>query len=129
MLGVKNTGDQALPELAFTIFTDKGNADGSFNYRSDQPGLANPNRPVWVLENKYPRPIARRRPRASPAASGAQTNTFGFGPLDPGETKEIVWRLTPVKAGSYTSTTRSPPGSTARQRPSPVPVIRSRANS
>ncbi|MGB3099130.1 MAG: hypothetical protein WBB30_07565, partial [Solirubrobacterales bacterium] len=28
--------------------------------------------------------------------------TFGFGPLQPGETKEVVWRLTPVQAGTYT---------------------------
>ena len=63
VLGVKNTGDQPLPELAFTIYTGKGNADGSFNYRSDQPGLANPNRPVWVLENNYPRPINTPPPK------------------------------------------------------------------
>ena len=101
VLGVKNTGDQPLPELAFTIYTGKGNADGSFNYRSDQPGLANPNRPVWVLENKYPRPINTPPPKGLSGGFRAQTNTFGFGPLDPGETKTIVWRLTPVKAGTY----------------------------
>ena len=33
MLGVKNTGNEPLPELAFTIETDDGVADGSFNIR------------------------------------------------------------------------------------------------
>lgn len=101
VLGVKNTGDEQVPELAFTIYIGDGNADGSFNYRSDQPGLANPNRPVWVLENKYPRPINTPPPSGLSGGFRAQTNTFGFGPLDPGETKTIVWKLTPVKAGDW----------------------------
>lgn len=102
VLGVKNTGTEALPELAFTIFTDTGDADGSFKIRSDQPGLANPNRPVWVLENKYPRELGTPAPKGLSGGFRAQTNTFGFGPLDPGETRDIVWRVTPVKAGTYT---------------------------
>ena len=102
ILGVKNTGDETVPELAFTIFTGNGEADGSFNYRSDQPGLANPNRPIWILENKYPRELGSPPPAGLSGGFRAQTNTFGFGPLEPGETKNIVWRVTPVKAGSYT---------------------------
>ena len=39
---------------------------------------------------------------ASPAALRAQTNTFGFGSLEPGEERTIVWRVTPVQAGTYT---------------------------
>ena len=46
-----------------TIFLDDGGgavsscvkATGSFSIRTEQPGLANLNRPVWILENKYPR--------------------------------------------------------------------------
>jgi hypothetical protein len=102
ILGVENTGDEALPELAFTIFTDDGLADGSFSIRSDQPGLANPNRPVWVLENKYPREVGAPPPKGLSGGFRAQTNTYGFGPLEPGEEMEIVWRVTPVQAGSYT---------------------------
>ncbi len=101
VLGVKNTGDKPLPELAFTIYTGKGNADGSFNYRSDQPGLANPNRPVWVLENKYPRELGTPPPKGISPGFRAQTNTFGFGPLDPGQEKDIVWKVTPVEAGTW----------------------------
>ena len=102
ILGVENTGSETVPELAFTIFTDDGTADGSFNLRSDQPGLANPNRPVWVLENKYPRFVGTPPPKGISGGFRAQTNTFGFGPLEPGETKEVVWRVTPVEAGTYT---------------------------
>lgn len=102
VLGIENTGDEALPELAFTIYTDDGVADGSFSIRSDQPGLANPNRPVWVLENKYPRFVGEPAPKGISGGLRAQTNTYGFGPLEPGETRDVVWRLTPVQAGTYT---------------------------
>ena len=102
ILGVENTGDEALPELAFTIETDDGLGDGSFDIRLDDPSLANPSRPVWILENKYPRELGTPPPTGLSGGFRAQTNTFGFGPLEPGETREIVWRVTPVQAGTYT---------------------------
>lgn len=102
ILGVENTGDETVPELAITISTDGGTADGSFSIRSDQPGLANPNRPVWVLENKFPRFVGEPPPKGLSGGFRAQTNTFGFGPLEPGENKEVVWRVTPVQSGEYT---------------------------
>ncbi len=101
-LGVKNVGEETLPELAFTITTDNGEADGSFKIQLDEPQLANPNRPVWILENKFPRELGTPPPRGISGGLRAQTNTFGFGPLEPGEERTIVWRLTPVMAGTYT---------------------------
>lgn len=112
-LGVENTGTETVPELAFTIFTTQsgageaggatdGTADGSFNVLSDQPGLENANRPVWVLENKFPRFADEPPPQGLSGGFRAQTNTFGFGPLQPGESREVVWRITPVQAGTYT---------------------------
>ncbi len=102
VLGVKNTGGDPLPELAFTIETDDGVADGSFNVRIDDPSASNPNRPVWILENKYPRATDEPVPKGISGGLRAQTNTFGFGPLDPGQEKTIVWRVTAVQAGTYT---------------------------
>lgn len=109
ILGVKNTGDKPLPELAITIETDDGRsnpndsvADGSFDTRLDDPSLANPNRPVWILENKYPRELGTPPPTGLSGGFRAETNTFGFGPLDPGKTENVVWRVTPVKPGTYT---------------------------
>ncbi len=101
VLGVENTGDEALPELAFTIETDGGGADGSFNIRLDEPALANPNRPVWILESKYPRPVGTPPPPGLGPGFRAQTNTWGFDSLEPGETEEIAWRVTAVMAGTY----------------------------
>ena len=115
-LAIKNAGDLTIPDLAVTIHTGEqkaqavstGSGQGSFNIRIDDPNLANPSRPVWILENEYPKLITPgvtvknldRAPTAGAAA--AQTDTFQFGPVESGEGKDIDWRVTPVKAGTYT---------------------------
>jgi len=109
-LAVENTGDEEIPELAVTVFVDDGTGavssgaggQGSFSVRSDQPGLASPSRPVWILENKYPRIAGDAAPLGSSPGTTAQTNTFAFGPLPAGEAREMIWRVTPVRGGTYT---------------------------
>jgi hypothetical protein len=107
-LEIENAGDEAVPELAVTINTGDEGASGAFSVRSDQAGLADPNRPVWILENGYPKlatpELASKDLDAAPSggAAAAQTNTFSFGSLPEGESREIVWRLTPVESGTYT---------------------------
>lgn len=84
-------------------------ADGPFSVRSDQPGLAIPSRPVWILEQGYPQ-IAGTESAEPPlgelsagsGAGAAQTNTFSFGSLDPGDTRDVVFQVTPVQSGTYT---------------------------
>jgi hypothetical protein len=114
-LGIKNVGNQTIPDLAVTIYTGKikagvtatGSGQGSFNVRLDNPNLSNPNRPVWVLEKDYPRLLAPGdsindiHSAPSAGAVAAQTDTFQFGPVSPGGTKSIVWRVTPVHAGTF----------------------------
>jgi hypothetical protein len=108
VLGIRNAGQKALPDLAVTIFTGDTNADGSFNIRLDQPNLANPSRPVWILENNYPKllgngvTLANVSSAPTAGAEAAQTNTFQFGRLKPGRTRAIDWRVTPAMAGTYT---------------------------
>jgi hypothetical protein len=97
-LGVRNAGKKTIPNVSFTIFIDR-NAIRPFSIYDDQPGLEAPDRPVWILENNYPRVAG------SSAPAGAQTDntkTFAFGPLDPGKSVEAIWRVTPVRAGDYT---------------------------
>jgi hypothetical protein len=114
-LKIKNVGDQTIPDLAVTIYTTptpaaKGEPkpDGSFNVRLDQPNLADPNQPVWILEQGYPKLITPgvtlKKIAKAPAAgaAAAQTDTFQFGAVRSGESKDIVWRVTPVRAGTYT---------------------------
>ena len=106
-LEIENTGKEAVPELAVTINTGDEGASGPFSVRSDQPGLADPNRPVWILENGFPKlasKLASEDLGAAPTggATAVQTNTFSFGSLPPGDSREIVWRVTPVQSGTYT---------------------------
>jgi hypothetical protein len=127
-LSIANTGEETIPDLATTIWTDseapgvegdsprgtptettetettatEGSgpvAAGSFSVISQQPDLAIPSRPVWILEQGYPRLAGQT---VSAGAEAAQTDTFSFGPLEPNETREIVWRVTPVQPGTYT---------------------------
>jgi hypothetical protein len=105
-LELENVGSEDVPGLAVTIFTGDEPSSGSFSVRSEQAGLADPNRPVWILEPGFPKlvtPEVKDLDEAPPAgAEAAQTNTFSFGPLAPGQSRDIVWRLTPVQAGTYT---------------------------
>lgn len=108
ILEIENVGEEPVPDLAVTIWTGDEKADGSFNMRSPQEGLADPNRPVWILENDYPKLLEPgtdlreldREPTAG--AETAATNTYAFGELPPGENLTAVWRVTPVEGGTYT---------------------------
>ncbi len=97
-LGVQNTGDKPVPALAITISIDK-NAVHPFSFYDPQPGLADHDRPVWVLENNYPKLAGQTK---SAGAETANDKTFDFGSLKPGKTVEAVWKVTPVRGGIYT---------------------------
>jgi hypothetical protein len=100
-LGVRNTGAKALPALTVTISVggkEGRNSALPFGYRDPAPGIAQPDRPVWVLSADYPKVNGSSR-RAG--AETASLKTFDFGPLKPGATTEAVWKLNAVKAGSY----------------------------
>jgi hypothetical protein len=101
-LGVRNSGRKTMPALAVTISIAGKEGQGSslpFGVRDPQPGLAQRDRPVWVLAATYPRLFG------SPEPGGATTSnrkTFSFGPLQPGARTEAVWKLSAVKAGRFT---------------------------
>jgi hypothetical protein len=80
-LRVRNADSKTIPNLAVTV--------EGFSRRSEQPGLADPSRPVWIIDEA---------PRGGVTA---YTNTWALGKVKAGETKEFVWQVTPVKAGRY----------------------------
>jgi hypothetical protein len=121
-LTVANTGEKTIPDLAITIFTSSSvtgessssttgststgtisqelpQAQGSFSVRSPQPGLAIPSRPVWILEQGFPKLAGQT---ASAGAEAAQTDTFSFGALEANQTRQMVWNVTAVQAGTFT---------------------------
>jgi hypothetical protein len=101
-LGMRNTGDRTLPSLTVSISGgDKRSRDSMlpFGYRDPAAGVAQPDRPVWALAQDYPKVDGSNEPGG---AETAELKTFAFGPLKPGATTEAVWKLSAVKAGSYT---------------------------
>jgi hypothetical protein len=105
VLAVRNAGDETIPSLAVYISTDDladesedDEADEAFSTKANQEDLALPSRPVWVLEYGYPRLAGETAPAG---AAAAQTKTYNFGPLEPGQTREMVWRVTPTIAGTF----------------------------
>lgn len=108
VLTARNTGDEQIPDLAVTIYTDEPPADGSFNVRVADTRLANPNRPVWLVTEGYPKKlpdgvqISELDERGSGGTEAAQLNTFSFGALQPDGEITMVWELDPVMPGTYT---------------------------
>jgi hypothetical protein len=101
-LGVRNTGRRTIPALVVTVSIAGREGRTSslpFAIHDPQPGLAQPDRPVWVLSAGYPKRAG------DPVPGGAQSfnqKTFDLGTLEPGETTEWVWKLSAVRTGRYT---------------------------
>jgi len=101
-LGVRNTGHKALPALTVTVSIAGKEGQASslpFGIRDPTPGLAQPDRPVWVLSEGYPRLAGSSSPGG---ASSSNRKTFVLGPLKPGATTKAVWKLSAVKSGHFT---------------------------
>lgn len=105
-LGVRNDSDKTLPTLTVTIsLAGKQGADSAlpFGVRDETVGVAQPDRPAWVLSAGYPK-LDGSSERGG--ASTSNPKTFALGPLKAGKTTEAVWKLTAVRAGHYTVTYR-----------------------
>jgi len=101
-IGIRNSGNRTVPALIVSISIAGREGETSslpFAIHDPEPGLAQPDRPVWVLALHYPKLAG------SSKAGGAETasrKVFNFGPLKPGATTEAIWKLSAVKAGKYT---------------------------
>jgi len=101
-LAVRNNGDKTIPGLTVNFSIKGGEGENStlpFGIRDPQPGLAQPDRPVWVLSEHYPKLVGSSEPGG---AGTSNPKTFDFGPLKAGETTEAVWKLSAVRTGRYT---------------------------
>jgi hypothetical protein len=100
-IGVRNEGERPIPGLTYTIsIAGREGRDSTlpFAIRDLQPGLAQPDRPVWVLAEHYPKLAGSAKPGG---AEGAALKTYTFGPVEPGATNEAVWKLSASRKGSY----------------------------
>jgi hypothetical protein len=82
VITVRNSGTKAVPDIAVTVT--------SFAARSEQAGLADPSRAVWIVDDG---------PRGGDTA---YTSTWALGRLAPGQTRRFVWRVTAVQPGTHT---------------------------
>jgi hypothetical protein len=82
VIAVRNSGQKTVPNVAVTV--------SSFAERSEQAGLADPDRAVWIIDDS---------PRGGQTA---YTNTWALGRLAPGQTRRFVWRVTAVQSGTHT---------------------------
>jgi len=100
-LKVRNEGDRTIPSLVVNVSLGGEAGGGSslpFGIRSEEPGLAAPERPVWVLSEHYP----KRGDSDDPGGTeGASPKSFNFGPLPAGRSVDGVWQLNAVRTGRY----------------------------
>ncbi len=97
-LTVRNLGLRPIPNVAVTV--------DSFSYASNFRELADPKRPIWVIE-QGPGLISKlnvETQEVSTPGSGqtSYVNTWALGPLAPRQTRTFLWRVVPVKAGLHT---------------------------
>jgi hypothetical protein len=101
-LGVRNTGDRTIPALIVSVSIQGKEGEASelpFGIRDPQPGLAQADRPVWVLSEHYPKLNGSSEP------GGAETTSrksYNLGVLKPGRTAEAVWKLSASRTGRFT---------------------------
>jgi len=103
-LRVRNLDDRTLDNVAVTVETKAtgANAPAAFGKRASGTGLADSERPVWLLEE------------GPPGGETVYDNTWLAGTLAPGEAREMVWKLVATQPGSYEVDYRVAPGLTGR---------------
>ncbi len=106
-LQVRNADTKAVPNVAVTIQTKakQGGAPQAFAQDTGDPNLADPSRPIWILDE------------GPKGGETAHTNTWALGRLPAGATKTFEWKLTAVKAGDYTVDYSVSPGLNGKAKP------------
>lgn len=92
---VRNSGRKAVPNVAVTV--------NGFDVRLEGRGLADPERPVFVI-NGEPKEIGSFPESKEAAPEGGETayvDTWALGRLRPGQRKAFRWSVTAVRAGPY----------------------------
>ncbi len=110
VIAVRNTGSKTIPNLAVTIcniscgqLEQPGSGSGAqaFATNIDQPGVANPSRPVWIIDHP-PGLCGYSCASGGPGAYvTAYTNTWAAGALRPGATAVFDWAVTALRAGRH----------------------------
>lgn len=87
---VRNADTRTIPNIAVSVLSDDPQGGGGFTTRSQQAGLADPTRQLWIVD------------RGPKGGDTAYVSTWALGPLPAGRTRAFVWHVTPVVAGAHT---------------------------
>jgi hypothetical protein len=110
VIAVRNSGSKTIPNVAVTICNvtcaypapcGEGTDAGAFANDISQTGLANPSRPVWVVDQP-PGTCGYSCGNGGPGgAVTAYSNTWALGALKPGATAKFQWNVTAVRPGKH----------------------------
>ncbi|HWE08301.1 MAG TPA: hypothetical protein VG325_03035 [Solirubrobacteraceae bacterium] len=110
VIAVRNAGTKAIPDVAVTICNvtcaypapaGEGTSAAAFGADISQPYLANPSRPVWIVNTPPGRCLYSCQNGGQGAAVTAYDNTWALGRLAAGHTARFDWAVTAVKAGRH----------------------------
>jgi hypothetical protein len=110
VIAVRNSDTKTIPNVAVTICNatcaypapkGEGSSSQAFAASIDQSYLANPSRPLWIVD-RAPGPCGYScRNGGQGAAVTAYANTWALGRLKPGATARFDWAVTAVQAGKH----------------------------
>jgi hypothetical protein len=111
VLVVRNSGSKAIPNLAVTICNitcrypapaGLGTSSAAFASSISGTGLANPSRPIWIIDRAPGRCSYSCTNGGQGAYVTAYANTWAIGkPLPPGHVALFNWAVTAVKPGIH----------------------------
>lgn len=107
---VRNAGHKTIPNIAVTIcnLTCKypasvggGTSAQAFSQDANVKYLANPSRPVWVVDRPPGACAYSCQNGGQGSAVTAYNNTWALGPLKPGASRAFNWKVTAVSPGRH----------------------------
>jgi hypothetical protein len=110
VIAIRNASNKTIPDVAVTVCNvsckapaqpGSGTGTAAFSENMDMTGLANPSRPVWIVD-RPPGPCQYSCHSGGPgAAVTAYSNTWALGQLRPGATATFDWGVTAIKPGRH----------------------------
>lgn len=109
-IAVENAGEETVPNINVTLGGFDRKERDPLNPNQTDPSLADPSRPVFVVDKS---PIEFLRDRSGPKSlvdrevnppegrDTAYVNTYSLGPLEEGDTAVFRWNVSAVEAGPY----------------------------
>lgn len=110
VIAVRNAGHATIPDVAVTICNvtctypapaGEGSSAQAFAADLNQSGLANPSRPLWIVDQGPGSCSAGCATAGQGGAVTAYANTWALGSLRPGATARFAWAVTAVQAGRH----------------------------